>query len=156
QAIDESLQAMLAELIEKSKDKQAVRAVTLSLFAYSEGGCMDAVLGERAWGENELIKLIDRFSVTPAQQDAIAKGAAVEWLSGRHGPDLSAESCTAIASRLGGDLVAAWPHWGAKDKLREALTDHGRELLDASDGIPEFLRPFFGLKLQPSKPAKKK
>ena len=49
-----------------------------------------------------------------------------------------------VGKVLGVDLIASWK---PTDEVREALTDYGRELLDASAGeIPNFLRPFFGLK----------
>jgi ParB/RepB/Spo0J family partition protein len=147
-AIGESLTPMLADVIEKSKDKVKVRTVCQTLICLSE--CLAETLVGKYFGSpgvtGDLLKLFSASDCDKQLRDKL-----VAELRGNF--HLDPEESIELAKHLGADLLQ---HWKPTEDLVQLLTDHGRELLAAAAGsVPEFLLPFFGIE-PAKKPAKAK
>lgn len=147
-AIIRGLTPMLADVLEKSKDKAKVRAVCLTLMACAD--CISEPLVGGYYGDVETVtKLLTFFAAADSEKQLRDKLVA-ELRRDFH---LDPEEILALGKALGADLLQLWK---PTDELVQLLTDHGRKLLAAAAGsVPEFLLPFFGVEPQ-KKPAKAK
>lgn len=154
-AIGDTLIKLLADAIEQSKDKSAVRIVCLALMALSGGdGIGETMVGEERFTAKGLAgKLLKKLNVTPAAQDALIRSSMLKEL--RRGFHLDPEDSVEFGNALGVDLVSIWK---PDEALMETLTDRGKQLVSEAAGeIPSFLRQFFGLPaVKPAKPKKTK
>lgn len=150
EAIDSSMEPRLIEVIEKCRDKHALRTVCLAMLADSEGNIADALLDRRVSFNERLTHLLKAFSLPPAGQDALLKKSLLHWLKGNCPPNFAAVDVVNIARTLGVDLLRQWT---PDEALLQALTDHGRQLVAGTPPgeVPAFLRSFFGLDANPKK-----
>lgn len=153
-ALSKSLNSLLADAIEQTKDKAAVRLVCLALMAMSEGGGIaEEIIGDtRCRSEEQAATLLKKLNVSPAAQDALIRSTMQKEL--RRDFHLEPGDSIEFAKVLAVDLVSIWK---PDDELINELTDHGRQSLAESEGgIPPFLREFFGLPKEKSTKKKTK
>jgi ParB family transcriptional regulator, chromosome partitioning protein len=145
--IGESLNPLLADALEKCRDKGKARAVCLTLMCAAEY-IAEPLVGKNIGDDDFVPLLLELF--TAADCDKQLRDKLVAEL--RRDFHLEPRESIELAKALGVDLLQLWK---PTDELVQTLTDHGRELLAAAAGsVPEFLLPFFGI--EPKKPAKAK
>ena len=152
-ALDRDFAVMLAQVIESTKlssNRQKVRAVCLALLIGCEGGVTESFVDRKVPYDESIAAMVPVFDLPSNDLDKLLVEKVLAEL--RRDYHIDVKQSVAIADAFGVDLVAMWK---PSDELRELLTAHGRELLDEAAGdVPEFLWPFFGIKLKA--PAKKK
>lgn len=151
--IDCAVSVLLADAIEQSRNKDAVRQVCLAVSMITEGQMVDRIVERKGWSPDPIARqLLPKLAVTPAALDQLLRSHTVAFL--RDDPrGLSTADLMACGKALGVDLSALWK---PTEEFVATLTDHGRQLLAETlpGQLPAFLRPLFGLKDE--KPAKAK
>ena len=157
--VEQVLQSQMAELlasaIEATKPstmRQKLHAVVLTLALSSGESIIDEIAGDRTHFRKRVAQASTKLDCSPAECDRLLQSVVVKDLRG--GSYLDCTTAIALAKMLGVDLVSAW---APSDQLREALTDHGRQLLaEAGHDVPDFLLPFFGIEKKATKAKKGK
>jgi len=153
QELQSQMSKLLADAIEATKpssNRQKLHAVVLTLAISSGDSIIDEIAGNKTHFRKRVGEAATKLDCSPAESDRFLQSIVVKDL--RRDSYLDCSTAIALAKMLGVDLMAAW---APNDELREALTDHGRQLLaEAGHGVPEFLMPFFGIEVK--KPAKAK
>lgn len=155
QVLQSQMSELLASAIEATKPstmRQKLHAVVLTLALSSGESIIDEIAGEKTHFRKRVAQASTKLDCSPAECDRLLQSVVVKDL--RNGSYLDCSTAIAMAKMLGVDLVTAW---APSDELREALTDHGRQLLaEAGPGVPDFLLPFFGIEKKAAKPKKGK
>ncbi len=155
-AIEESLSVLLAETLERQKDKSSVFRFLLAFAAVmQEGEISDQLCGKRLWVNEATRGVIDSLTGSVADMQATFRAACTASI---RKIALSVEDACAFSAVLGIDLRQRWT---VTPEVLAVLTDAGRaEFADHKPGhIPDFLRPFFALKVDEppkAKPTKSK
>lgn len=152
--IEAGLSELLADALEQSRNKEAVRRVSLAVSLLSEGAIAEDMVERKHWSpEGTAKQLLEKLSVSPAALEQLLRKTVVNYLRAENGGRLAIDDMIAFGAALDVDLV---PLWKPSEDFVKTLSDHGRQLLAETlpGQLPAFLRPLFGLKDE--KPAKGK
>ena len=146
------LLASALEATKPSSNRQKLHAVVLALAMSAGESIIDEIAGHKTHFRKRVGEAATKLDCLPAQCDRLLQTIVIKEF--RDNSSLDCSTAIALAKMLGVDLVAAW---APNDELRNALTDHGRQLLaEAGHGMPDFLLPFFGIEKKATKAKKGK
>ena len=134
--VEGELMAMLATALEKCKDKSKAFRVSLVVSELA-----DEII-ERQDYKNAVVDILAAYNGSAAEMQETLRKQCVRCLR-EDLIRLAANETQSLAEVLGVDLIS---QWSVSDDLIKELNDAGKAAIaSAEEGIPEFLKPFFGI-----------